>query len=283
MRKLTIVFALIALSIPLVLQAAVETRWLSLQAGTELSSYQDKTAGLFHEASGRTTSLYASMGGSRWVVAASFGRQEISQANWEFSGLRRSIWLRRMNASGIAIELKGSRVSEGPGPGSWSLGAGLGLPIGHSSVSRSELLLGGGSGQGSFQVDELILHDRINQLELRLLHTRGALRLRASILATSHEDDRRQALLLRCSGKRGKLGWHATALRGGLHAWLDGERLVIHDNREELRGILAAGLGFDLGKRLVAHASAGLEQVDGHSSRWFYVGIGWTKRTWVIR
>jgi hypothetical protein len=268
----------------------LEARWLSAAAGAEITRYADEDPYMFQGAEGRTRSLYGSAGtGTRWLVAAGFSDQRITQDSWRFHGLKRSLWVVGAPSPSWGVEVMGVSTSTGmkwPTAGAtstdhesgWTLGTGLNW-CPQLDVAAPVLL--------NVRVYKTRAADLATQEtafksgELNLQRRSAGGSQRIGLLASRVESDNKAAVLLRSTWSRGRLDAHASVLTGHLDNWFDVEKLVLHDGALELKSLASAGVGWSCWKGLSLEASAGWEKVSGSESRWLFLAARWTQKWWV--
>lgn len=268
----------------------LESRWQSLEGAGEWTRYADTTPTLFRDAEGWTRSLFATGGaGARWLAAAGVSDQRIEQETWSFRGLKRSLWLARALSPGWGVEaygqssstsmswpvLGGLRTSSDHG---WSLGGGLNWcprPEAAAPLTWNGRLLTMRSAYPSTP-------EKGMAGELNLGRRQGSGGQRLGLLVSRTGEDWKVAGLARGDWARGRLEVGASALAGHQDNWLDVERLVLHDGTKELKAAASLGIGWRIWSGLSLRSSAGWEKVAGSESRWVYLGVRWTRRTWAV-
>jgi hypothetical protein len=276
-------FLSLCLLLPALLFAETGSRWISLSAGLEASAYQDEVSGDFHGASSESQALYASAGRNDWLLAGYAGAQKINQRYWSWQGHRIAFWGRAPLPLGFRFSLAGYRVKGDASPQSRGLGILLDHAIYTGLPHSTRFMAGLSRAQVPLLEDTLLVRRDASGHEFRLVHATHSASYRLSWLSTSRNGEVEQALLLRARLGAGRYRAHASFLRGKIHFWHDEERLVIHDSREALKSIVAGGIELDLNPCMTMSLSLGRELLDGHSATWFYLGLAWSRRTWMIR
>lgn len=273
-------------------RAGLEERWIQVGGGGEWTRHADEDPYFFHDADGWTRSLHASAGaGSRWLAALSVADQRLDQEWWSYRGIRRGAWLAGALTPRVGLEAFGVGTSgwmRWPEPAAvrregatgWSLGGGLtwcprpeeDAPV----LVNARLRL-------TRPADAAGAERRITSAELNLVRLGKTGSQRLGLLLSREDGSNRGAVLARATRRLGRLQLKADALAGHQVEWLDVERLVLHDGARELRGMATGGLAWDVWRGFALESSAGWEKVEGHESRWLYLGGRWTWRTWSVR
>ncbi len=283
MLKISAQILSLCLLLPTLLTAETGNRWISISAGLEASAYQDEISGDFHGASSESQALYASVGRNDWLLAGYAGAQAINQRYWSWQGHRLVFWARAPLPLGFRSSLAGYRVKSDTSPQSRGLGILLDHAI-HTGMSHeTQITAGLTRAQVPLMEDTLLIRRDATGREVRLVHATPAASYRFSWLGTTRNGEAEQAFLLRVRLGEGRYRGHASFLRGKVHFWHDEERLVIHDSREALKSLVAGGIELDLNPRMTMSLSLGRELLDGHAATWFYLGLAWSRRTWMIR
>jgi len=272
--------------------AGLEERWAHVGGGGEWTRHADEDPTFFDDAEGWTRTAHASAGaGSRWLVAVSASDQRLRQEWWSYRGIRRSAWLAAALTPRVGLEVFGLGTSgwmRWPDPAAvrregatgWSWGGGLtwcprpeeDAPV----LVNARLRLTG-------PADAAGAERRVTSAELNLTRLGAGGSQRLGVLVSREEGRNRGAMLARATKRLGRLQLRADGLAGHQVEWLDVERLVLHDGARELRGMATGGLAWDVWRGFALESSAGWEKVEGHESRWLYLGARWTWRTWSVR
>jgi len=284
--------AWVALAGPGTARAGLEERWAQVGGGGEWTRHADEDPYFFRDARGWTRTLHASAGaGSRWLAALSVGDQRLDQEWWSYRAIRRGAWMAAALTPQVGLEAFAMGTSgwmrwEDPagalrdGATGWTLGGGLtwcprpGDPAPILVNARLRL---------TRPADEARSEQRVGSAELNLTRLGAGGSQRLGLLVSRSDGRDRGAVLVRATRRLGRLHLRADALAGHQEEWLDVERLVLHDGARALRGMATGGASWDLWRGLALEASAGWEKVEGHESRWLYVGGRWTWRGWAVR
>jgi hypothetical protein len=284
--------AWMALAVAVPVRAGLEERWAQVGGGGEWTRHADEDPYFFRDAKGWTRTLHASAGaGSRWLAALSASDQRLDQEWWSHRGLRRGAWLAGaltprlgLEAFGLGssgwmrwVDATGARRESTTG---WSLGGGLTWcprPQDPAPVLVNARL------RLTRPADAAGAERRVGSAELNLTRLGAGGSQRLGLLVSRADGRNRGAVLARATRRLGRLQLRADGLAGYQDEWLDVERLVLHDGSRELRGMATGGASWDLWRGLTLEGSAGWEKVEGHESRWLYLGGRWTWRGWVVR
>lgn len=269
-------------------RSQMEMRWVSLGGGVEAARHADDEAFMFKDAAGWTRSLFGSTGCGRWMVAAGVADQRIWQDAWSYRGIKRVLWGTAHPTPALRLEAMGATVSSRlswppPSPvvtdarAGWIAGGGLGWCPDPAAAAPVEV------GVRLMRIRPALPPDSMGrqlagEMNLGRRTTRGTQRL--GLLLNRAGGHVGTAGLARATGTLGTLDLHASLLVGHQRHWLDVERLVIHDAERELRAAAAAGIELPLAGGWRLSATAGWERLQGHESRWLFLGGRWTRQVW---
>jgi hypothetical protein len=272
--------------------AGLEERWTQVGGGGEWSRHADEDPYFFADAQGWTRSVHAGAGaGSRWLLALSAGDQRLRQEWWTYRGIRRGAWLATAISARTGVEVVGLGTSSWmrwtdlggvrrDSASGWTLGTGV-TWCPHPEDPAPTLLnvrLRLSNPADAAQADQ-----RVGSAELNLVRTAPGSTQRLGLLASRADGRTLGAVLARTTHSLGRWQIRLDGLAGHQEHWLDVERLVLHDGARELRGMATGGLAWNLWRGLALEGSAGWEKVEGHESRWLYLGGRWTWSDWAVR
>lgn len=278
--------------------ARMESRWWTVSTGGEATWHHDGDPVMFHEARGRTASLYAGAGaGSRWSLLAGIQRMDLWQDWWSYQGLTRMGLAKVAVGAHWGVEALGHATSQSQttwygsdaqAPDSelhakgtqWAAGAGLTWcpdPTREMLQTLSLRLL-----RASSKADSADGRPWAGELAVAGWGTWGEwfVEEKVALLGNRLGARNQVAGLFNLAARRGRLGVQARVMGGAQDHWFEAERLVVHDSATELRSAASLGLSWQLWKGLSVEGSVGQDQTEASRSRWAFASLRWTHQHW---